>query len=96
MNGHEYRTQTAFSYGRLIWSQHPVSDRCDGDLKMKTLSKIAIVSTLAAATAMAVALPASADCYRRSANGTDGAVIGAIAGAILGNAAVDRRAKRTP
>lgn len=58
---------------------------------MKTLTKTLIISAVAAA-GVAAALPgiASADCYRRSENGTTGAIVGAIAGGAIGNAASGR------
>ena len=44
---------------------------------MKTLSKIAIASLAAAGIAAAIPAAASADCYRRSENGTTGASLSA-------------------
>ena len=49
-------------------------------------SKTLVLSLVAVgATAMAIPAVASADCVRRSDAGANGAVIGALAGAAIGN-----------
>ncbi|MGN6423078.1 MAG: glycine zipper 2TM domain-containing protein [Asticcacaulis sp.] len=57
---------------------------------MKTLHSFAIATLAAAGVAAAIPAVASADCYRRSENGTTGAIVGALAGAAIGNAASGR------
>ena len=62
----------------------------------KLNTKIIILSLAAAASTAAIALPtlASADCYDRKQNAqTKGAIVGAVAGAALGNTVAGRRDK---
>ncbi len=54
-----------------------------------------IAVSLAAAAAAAMALPAAADCVRRDDAGANGAVIGALAGAAIGNGTSGRHSRGT-
>lgn len=62
-----------------------------------TPRKNLILSALALGAAAGLALPAvaSADCVRRNDAGANGAVIGALAGAAIGNSASGRHSKGT-
>ena len=70
----------------------PFPDRAvtEGDFIMSrmTFTHKMILSAVAITAAAAMALPASAQCYRDS--NADGAIVGAIAGAAIGNAASGR------
>lgn len=62
-----------------------------------TPRKTLILSALAVGAAAGLALPAvaSADCVRRDDAGANGAVIGALAGAAIGNGTAGRHSKGT-
>jgi len=64
-------------------------------VKPKGFAVKAMAISITAVVAVTVALPAAADCVRRDDAGANGAVIGALAGAAIGNGTSGRHTRGT-